>query len=424
MTKRERKAGFSRLACLLLALVMLCAFGLTGCLDNGKPTDRVYTEDLRQGKRAYTEIISIEPAYRVGDTYGDSGTVLRYTEVACKCVTTTGETVWVYMEVSDYNDYFDPDADLRSTISFDFVQTLTFAAPVRIDGKAWKADELCEDLSESIGCAMVLKMESLDEATLAAAIPKDQPEEAFTAATKSMMPVYLDIVSIEPMMGITGSFGILNEEVVCWCEMSDGATAWVYMTVDDYNTYFDAEANLTTPINMQGDKMIFVSPVRIHGTARVADDLCEDLSTSLESDMLVYFGSVDPEEVTANLSSNQPEVAYSSTTQNMDRVYADITAIEPVYTITDGMSDANCEVVCTCTTTDSETIWVYITIPEYNSYFDGEAQLTDSENIWAEPLVFVQPVRVHGTARLADDLCQGLHEATGSELVLLFESVG
>ncbi len=112
----------------------------------------------------------------------------------------------------------------------------------------------------------------------------------FSQSVSSGTPVYVDVVSIEPSIGI-GYNENANTDVVCKCETSDGSMVWVYMTVQDYITHIDSTARITNPNSTEFEAVRYSSLKRIRGTAQRADDLCEGLSEDT-SPMVLEFSYI------------------------------------------------------------------------------------------------------------------------------------
>lgn len=120
--------------------------------------------------------------------------------------------------------------------------------------------------------------------------PKQTYAVVFTQSAESGEEVYADITSIEPVysVGIEGTYAYTD--VACKCRTSAETIVWVYMSIDEYNTYIDSNASLSS---LYADfKTINYSPAkRIRGEARKTDVLCEGLSAKI-GDMVLKFESI------------------------------------------------------------------------------------------------------------------------------------
>lgn len=122
----------------------------------------------------------------------------------------------------------------------------------------------------------------------------------------------------------------------------------------------------------------------------------------------------------ANLSSEDKEVVFSQSVSSYENVYVDIVSIEPTYGI--GTTQTyNSSVCCKCETSWGETVWVYMSVYEYNEYIDSSADIDTSYGDF-ETVTYSQPQRVHGIAREADSLCEGLGNKADT-MVLQFDFI-
>lgn len=115
-------------------------------------------------------------------------------------------------------------------------------------------------------------------------------EQYFFDCTAPGESVYADIVSIFP------AYKIYEEEDVythfaCECVSASGDILWLYITISDYAAFFDSEA-WDSIYSDYADEISF--PARtIHGFTRYADDLIEDFSKDIGSEMLMEFVSAE-----------------------------------------------------------------------------------------------------------------------------------
>ena len=117
-----------------------------------------------------------------------------------------------------------------------------------------------------------------------------QQESKFTTSAASGDPVYIDIVSIFPEIGIYTQGSSNYSEFVCRCKTSAGTTVWVYMTCSEYKSNFDSSAS-TSIFNSYADEKTFSSK-RIHGTAKKAENIMSGLSSDTGT-MVIDFSSVN-----------------------------------------------------------------------------------------------------------------------------------
>lgn len=113
-----------------------------------------FSQTVKQGSDVYADIVSIVPEYSVSLNWRPHG-------IVCKCTTTNDETVWLYMLISDYTEYFDPTADFSAYLAS--FEKLVFSSGRRIYGHSSEADDVCTGLSRMTGCEMVIRFSSDDE---------------------------------------------------------------------------------------------------------------------------------------------------------------------------------------------------------------------------------------------------------------------
>lgn len=113
----------------------------------------------------------------------------------------------------------------------------------------------------------------------------------FSQSAKSGEDVYIDIVSIEPVYSISPLGSYSASDVTCRCKTSDGKTAWVYMSVYEYNKYIDSSAKLGSSFNADFEIVRYSPSKRIYGEARKAEVLCDGLSAKTGT-MILEFDSI------------------------------------------------------------------------------------------------------------------------------------
>ena len=149
-----KRNTISRLLSLVLALTMLLA--LAAC---GSAEEVAYSASAEEGDLVYVDLISIEPMTKIGTSY-TNGIITNYTETACVCYTTSGDEVWVYIDIAEYKALFDGTADFEGDNWW--ADRVDFSSPVRVHGKMEEAEELCEGLSLDIGSSLIIVFESKD----------------------------------------------------------------------------------------------------------------------------------------------------------------------------------------------------------------------------------------------------------------------
>ena len=156
---QERAQKAKGIGCLvvigIIILICLISGGLSQCGTSSRSEPYVFSQSADSGDAVYVDIVSIEPEYSIS-TQGSYTT----TDVACRCRTSDGKTVWVYMSVYEYNKYIDPDAKLSNSFNADY-DTVRYSPAKRIYGEARKAEVLCDGLSAKTA-TMILEFDSLE----------------------------------------------------------------------------------------------------------------------------------------------------------------------------------------------------------------------------------------------------------------------
>ena len=119
-----------------------------------KNAEAKFTSNASSGDEVYADIVSIFPEigiYTQGNTY--------YSYFVCRCKTSSGSTVWIYMTCSEYKSNFDSSAS--TNINNEFAEEVTYSSSKRIHGTAKKAETIMTGLSSDTG-TMVIDFSSLD----------------------------------------------------------------------------------------------------------------------------------------------------------------------------------------------------------------------------------------------------------------------
>ena len=98
--------------------------------------------------------------------------------------------------------------------------------------------------------------------------------------------IHIDIQSIYPAKKITSK----ETYFICKCKTTSSEIVWVYITAEQYQSYFDG----SVPANFETvglDEVTFFSSKRIEGTTRSADSILWGLSSEIGSDIVI---ALDP----------------------------------------------------------------------------------------------------------------------------------
>ena len=143
-----KKQILSRLLSLMLVLVLSVSL-LAGCSSEEVP----YSASAEEYDDVYVTLVSIEPMVKVG-------TGENYTETACVCYTTSGDEVWVYIDIDEYKELFDSSANFFGDNWW--ADRVDFSAPITFHGEMRDAEDLCEGLSYDIGNSLIIVYRSHD----------------------------------------------------------------------------------------------------------------------------------------------------------------------------------------------------------------------------------------------------------------------
>ena len=113
-----------------------------------KKGETKFTPSVSDGDTVYVDIVSIFPELGIY-TMGSS----TYSHFVCKCRTSAGGIVWVYMSCSEYLRNF--DATASTDIFTSYAEEVTFTSSKRIRGKAKSAETVVEGLSADTGAMLI-----------------------------------------------------------------------------------------------------------------------------------------------------------------------------------------------------------------------------------------------------------------------------
>ena len=125
--------------------------------------------------------------------------------------------------------------------------------------------------------------------------PEPEPEPFMGYMSKLGTQAYLDVVSIEPAVGVSLEINDTAPtkygRVVCACGKADGSTEYVIMKAEDYNTYIDPDANVTDIDSISFEKVEFSPAKRIHGKVS-STALIEGLKDQITNPKILEFESI------------------------------------------------------------------------------------------------------------------------------------
>ncbi len=112
-----------------------------------KKEESKFTKNSTSGDAVYADIVSIFPEIGIY-TQGSSN----YSHFVCKCKTSFGSTVWVYMTCSEYKSNFDSSAS--TSIYNQYADEKTFSSK-RVHGTAKRAESIMSGLSSDTGIMLI-----------------------------------------------------------------------------------------------------------------------------------------------------------------------------------------------------------------------------------------------------------------------------
>lgn len=118
------------------------------------------------------------------------------------------------------------------------------------------------------------------------------------------------------------------------------------------------------------------------------------------------------------------EYSFSESVKERRNVYAEITTIEPIYSLSSEYYLSPSKILCKCNTTDKSNIWVLIHISAYNEHFDSNAEFQGyGKSQHANKRHFSSPKKIYGKSKSAESIETGLSDKLNSDIVFEFKSV-
>lgn len=124
---------------------------------------------------------------------------------------------------------------------------------------------------------------------------------------------------------------------------------------------------------------------------------------------------------TADMPDAGGAIAYTQGLAADTLVYADVTSIVPSMSLSFG--EAGTWAVCKCTTSGGGTVYICIPENDYISMIDNTAKLDDTNNAKFKTVKYNPAKRFIGKTAVAENVCKGLAEAIGSDIVIDFEKM-
>lgn len=361
------------------------------------PEPLEYTANAADGTLVSVELISMTPKF-----YTDEA---QHT-MAVLCETSGGDTLWMTVPKGNYADYFDADTDLIDPRVFQVL----FKQPVTVLCFAAPADAL----NNGTDSHPILEFHSVDADDLEGNIARETLYVPYSAETEIGTWVTVDILNIKPLYTMMGT----SETVICRCETNDGIV-WVSMATNTYKNTFDRTASINSVFGIMADTVAFCQPVELRGQLAHARDIAMNLSSAIGTDRVLNYQSADSEEIQENLYSNQPPVEFGENVPVYAPVYLDIVSIVPAAGISTETYIGSRSVVCKCITAEGKEVFVTMSTETYQNNFDPEATFVFNM-MGYQTISFQDPLRITGSKREAEDICEGLSNTIQAEYVILF----
>ena len=166
-------------------------------------------------------------------------------------------------------------------------------------------------------------------------------EKAYSILSSIGDKVYVDIVSIEPSIGIGTKNSTVNTHIVCECKTSANTTVWVYMSLTEYKNNIDSSAVLSNSSTATFQTIKYSPAARIHGTVSSAEALCTGLSTDISSTKAITFKSIDKSIGTKNNTGTSATKAPSIVVASNGKMFItpDYEGVCPFTIIADSSTD-------------------------------------------------------------------------------------
>lgn len=123
-------------------------------------TESRYSSDSAVGSRVFEDIVYVSPEHGVYSTERST-----YSDLVCKCTNSSGGTVWICIDSSDYKKYIDPEANLLIYSTAPLGGAKHFSPAKRFHGTVERADGLVSgwSLSNKIGSSVIFVVKSIDD---------------------------------------------------------------------------------------------------------------------------------------------------------------------------------------------------------------------------------------------------------------------
>ena len=338
-------------------------------------------------KKVEYEIVEIVPYQEDGAFY------------YCKCTLASGDVVWMEIWDNEYASYFDPEAPEDDNKYAP--RSVKYDTPVTISGKSTK-------LPKELGISKEKKVKAFnfDSADIDLTSNADAKRELvgveYTKSLEIGMFVYTEINRFE-IIKVAGS-GTYITKALGICKTQDGDDVEILISIDDYKAYFDKYAQFNHDLfNPQyPDPIDFVSSIRVYGV--------------INDEKQFEFRYADPDAIRDANAKNQPAVEFTGSHKKDDPVYVTLKSITTEYTVSDQLGMGAFYYLCSAVTTKGNTVWIYISLPDFNTYF-GVTQDTPSFDYGT---ITLNNVKVYGHAKSVEDFV-GVTEKITSQWVISFE---
>lgn len=251
---------------------------------------------------------------------------------------------------------------------------------------------------------------------------QEQPSQTLRKrATAEKCDRSLDVTTILPRFGVYENgrvdYGTRYVALLCQCAAVSGETVWLYISVEDYEAFFDSGENMENCRFRYSNVAAFPQPIRVSCATVAAESLTPGLS-AYTGEQVLLFG-----EAHSSAETDTVAVMYTDLLPPMTCVYTDAMAVEPVFLLANGCAEENTDVICRVTALDGSTVWLAMTVTDYALWIDPNADLREAEQTDLTKVTWEKPLRLYGVALDAEVIASGLGDIIGTTTAVSFVAV-
>lgn len=119
-----------------------------------KVAEQKYSSLSKTGAAVYVDLVSFEPCVTVSKTMINGEREIIPSYLVCKCKTTNGATVYIYLLLQEYQREIDPNADYVN-LKLGRFETIMYSSKRTLHGYVQDAEQLCKGLSTQTGSKVI-----------------------------------------------------------------------------------------------------------------------------------------------------------------------------------------------------------------------------------------------------------------------------